>query len=108
MQTDELTYFQMNLYAHFLLQIQHYKNVKLSLFLHNLGKKLSVSPPFITNGIIIVKIMQWVNKSHDVYPGLDSLPPLIKRGASNGRMYFSRKRKVRDCQPGDAVCQGGF
>lgn len=33
MQTDELTYFQMNLDAHFLLQIQHYTNVKLVFYI---------------------------------------------------------------------------
>lgn len=43
-----------------------------------------------------------------MYAGLDSLPPFIERGAQNGRMYFLRERKVRDCQPWDACCQGGF
>lgn len=43
-----------------------------------------------------------------MYPGLDSLPPFIERGASNGRMHFLRERKVWDCQPWDVCCQGGF
>lgn len=34
-----------------------------------------------------------------MYPGLDSLSPFIGRGASNGRVYFLREIKVRDCQP---------
>lgn len=43
-----------------------------------------------------------------MFPGLDSLPPFMERGASNGRMYFLWERKVRDCQPWHACCQGGF